>query len=63
MGAVGHPGKGENARTTGSRLFQWFAAPSIPMPFLANAAGWVFTEIGRQPWGSCTPIPTIPWCA
>ena len=20
------------------------------MPFLANSAGWVFTEIGRQPW-------------
>ena len=43
-------GKGENARTTGSRLFQWFAVLSIPMPFFANSAGWVFTEIGRQPW-------------
>ncbi|MUM35086.1 cytochrome ubiquinol oxidase subunit I, partial [Mycolicibacterium sp. CBMA 361] len=20
------------------------------MPFLANSAGWVFTEMGRQPW-------------
>jgi cytochrome d ubiquinol oxidase subunit I len=20
------------------------------MPFFANAAGWVFTEMGRQPW-------------
>jgi cytochrome d ubiquinol oxidase subunit I len=43
-------GKGEDARTTGSRLFQWFAVLSIPMPFFANSAGWVFTEIGRQPW-------------
>ncbi|WP_010534841.1 cytochrome ubiquinol oxidase subunit I [Brachybacterium squillarum] len=43
-------GKGENARTTGSNLFKWFAVLSIPMPFLANSAGWVFTEIGRQPW-------------
>jgi len=43
-------GKGENARTTGSKAFQWFAVLSIPMPFLANSAGWVFTEIGRQPW-------------
>ncbi|ASK64745.1 cytochrome ubiquinol oxidase subunit I [Brachybacterium avium] len=43
-------GKGEAARTTGSRLFQWFAVLAIPMPFLANSAGWVFTEIGRQPW-------------
>lgn len=43
-------GKGENARTSGSKAFQWFAVLSIPMPFLANSAGWVFTEIGRQPW-------------
>ena len=43
-------GKGENARTTGSKAFQWFAVLAIPMPFLANSAGWVFTEIGRQPW-------------
>ena len=20
------------------------------LPFLANAAGWIFTEMGRQPW-------------
>ena len=43
-------GKGENARTTGSKAFQWFTVLAIPMPFLANSAGWVFTEIGRQPW-------------
>ena len=43
-------GKGEAARTSGSKAFQWFAVLSIPMPFLANSAGWVFTEIGRQPW-------------
>ena len=43
-------GKGERARTTGSRAFQWFAVLAIPMPFLANISGWVFTEIGRQPW-------------
>ncbi|WP_193103988.1 cytochrome ubiquinol oxidase subunit I [Brachybacterium sp. FME24] len=43
-------GKGENARTTGSKLFGWFAVLSIPMPFFANSAGWVFTEMGRQPW-------------
>lgn len=23
---------------------------SIPMPFIANTAGWIMTEIGRQPW-------------
>jgi cytochrome d ubiquinol oxidase subunit I len=32
---------------------QWvarFAIWTIPMPFLASGAGWVFTELGRQPW-------------
>ncbi|MGL4307215.1 MAG: cytochrome ubiquinol oxidase subunit I [Mycobacteriaceae bacterium] len=32
---------------------RWFAILSIamiPTPFLANSAGWVFTEMGRQPW-------------
>ncbi|HEX7351844.1 cytochrome ubiquinol oxidase subunit I [Brachybacterium sp.] len=37
-------------RTSGSRAFAWFTVLAIPMPFLANSAGWVFTEIGRQPW-------------
>lgn len=23
---------------------------TIPMPFIANTAGWIMTEIGRQPW-------------
>ena len=22
----------------------------IPMPFIASTAGWIMTEIGRQPW-------------
>ncbi|WP_028476204.1 cytochrome ubiquinol oxidase subunit I [Nocardia sp. CNY236] len=29
-----------------SRLSLWV----VPMPFLANSAGWIFTEMGRQPW-------------
>ncbi|MBF0663552.1 cytochrome ubiquinol oxidase subunit I [Rhodococcus sp. (in: high G+C Gram-positive bacteria)] len=32
---------------------KWFAKLSliaIPTPFLANSAGWIFTEMGRQPW-------------
>ncbi len=24
--------------------------PAIALPYLANSAGWVFTEVGRQPW-------------
>lgn len=32
---------------------EWFgklALWMIPFPFVANSAGWVFTEMGRQPW-------------
>lgn len=30
---------------------------AIPTPYLANIAGWVFTEMGRQPW-IVAPNPT-----
>jgi cytochrome bd ubiquinol oxidase subunit I len=23
---------------------------ALPLPFLANTTGWIFTEVGRQPW-------------
>lgn len=23
---------------------------SIPLPYIANTAGWLVTEVGRQPW-------------
>jgi cytochrome d ubiquinol oxidase subunit I len=32
---------------------RWFlkAAPfAIVLPYVANSAGWIFTEVGRQPW-------------
>jgi len=28
------------------RLLPW----AIGLPYLANSAGWIFTEMGRQPW-------------
>jgi cytochrome d ubiquinol oxidase subunit I len=28
------------------RLLAW----SIPLPYLANTAGWILAEVGRQPW-------------
>lgn len=31
-------------------LFGWISLVAIPTPFLANSAGWIFTEMGRQPW-------------
>lgn len=37
-------------RVVGSRKFGLFALWMIPTPFLANGSGWIFTEMGRQPW-------------
>ncbi|MCL2454628.1 MAG: cytochrome ubiquinol oxidase subunit I [Micrococcales bacterium] len=37
-------------RVSGSAALGKLAVLSLPMPFLAGAAGWIFTEIGRQPW-------------
>ncbi|HEV2937316.1 MAG TPA: cytochrome ubiquinol oxidase subunit I [Streptosporangiaceae bacterium] len=28
----------------------WFLVACIVTPFLANTSGWLFTEMGRQPW-------------
>jgi cytochrome d ubiquinol oxidase subunit I len=33
-----------------SRWFHWAAIVGILLPVLANWTGWIFTEIGRQPW-------------
>jgi cytochrome d ubiquinol oxidase subunit I len=33
-----------------SRWYLWSAVAIIPAPFLAALAGWVLTEVGRQPW-------------
>jgi cytochrome bd ubiquinol oxidase subunit I len=44
-------------RTPTKRWFPWLALLTIPTPFLANSAGWVFTEMGRQPW-VVVPNPT-----
>lgn len=44
-------------RVPDRRWFSWLSLLAIPTPFLANAAGWVFTEMGRQPW-VVVPNPT-----
>ncbi|UVO13845.1 cytochrome ubiquinol oxidase subunit I [Mycobacterium sp. SVM_VP21] len=44
-------------RIPSGNWFSWFALLTIPTPFLANSAGWVFTEMGRQPW-IVAPNPT-----
>jgi len=44
-------------RIPDQRWLSWLALITIPTPFLANSAGWVFTEMGRQPW-IVAPNPT-----
>ncbi|WP_167471790.1 cytochrome ubiquinol oxidase subunit I [Nocardia arthritidis] len=44
-------------RVPNQRWFGWLSLLVIPTPFLANSAGWVFTEMGRQPW-VVAPNPT-----
>jgi cytochrome bd ubiquinol oxidase subunit I len=33
-----------------TRWFLWAAVCTIPLPFVAALAGWMLTEVGRQPW-------------
>ena len=33
-----------------TRWFLWLAVVSIAFPFLSALAGWVLSEVGRQPW-------------
>jgi cytochrome d ubiquinol oxidase subunit I len=35
---------------TESRRFLKLAVAAVVLPFVANSAGWIFTEMGRQPW-------------
>ncbi len=44
-------------RIPDQRWLSRFALWTLPTPFLANSAGWVFTEMGRQPW-VVVPNPT-----
>jgi cytochrome d ubiquinol oxidase subunit I len=37
-------------RVSGSRWLARVGIWAIPTPFLASAFGWIFTEMGRQPW-------------
>jgi len=33
-----------------SRFMLWILMLSVPFPFIANTAGWITAEVGRQPW-------------
>ncbi|MFC6423184.1 cytochrome ubiquinol oxidase subunit I [Ornithinimicrobium tianjinense] len=40
----------DETRLVGGRLWAWAGALVLFMPLLANSFGWIFTEMGRQPW-------------
>ena len=44
-------------RSPGAEWFRRLSLIAIPAPFLAAAFGWLFTEMGRQPW-VVAPNPT-----
>ena len=33
-----------------SRLMLWIVMLCLPLPYIANTAGWMTAEVGRQPW-------------
>lgn len=33
-----------------SRWMLWILMLSVPFPYIANTAGWITAEVGRQPW-------------
>ena len=35
---------------SGPKWYLWLLVLFIPMPYLACNAGWIMTEVGRQPW-------------
>jgi cytochrome d ubiquinol oxidase subunit I len=37
-------------RLESSRSTLWMMMLAFPFPFIANTAGWMTTELGRQPW-------------
>ncbi len=37
-------------RLESSRWLLWILAFAFPFPYIANTAGWMTTELGRQPW-------------
>jgi cytochrome d ubiquinol oxidase subunit I len=37
-------------RLASARWYLWLGVAAIPLPYLAALAGWVLSEVGRQPW-------------
>jgi cytochrome d ubiquinol oxidase subunit I len=42
--------RARRGRLVERRRLLWLLLPGAALPFIANTAGWIFTEMGRQPW-------------
>jgi cytochrome d ubiquinol oxidase subunit I len=42
--------RGADARSTRGRMLLWACVLALPFPWIANGAGWIVCEMGRQPW-------------
>jgi cytochrome d ubiquinol oxidase subunit I len=38
------------SRLFGAKPVLWLLMLAMPFPYIANEAGWVVSEVGRQPW-------------
>src|SRR5690606_36488466 len=48
-------------RRGGQPTGRWYyrlARHGVPLPFRANSVGWIYTEMGRQPWTVCGRMRT-----
>ncbi|MEZ5194979.1 MAG: cytochrome ubiquinol oxidase subunit I [Bacteroidales bacterium] len=43
----------------GKNWLFWTAILTIPLTYVASQAGWVLTELGRQPWVIQDLMPTL----
>ena len=46
-------------RLENKRWFLWIALWTIPLAYIAGQAGWVLSEMGRQPWVIQDVMPTM----
>nr|WP_042191251.1 cytochrome ubiquinol oxidase subunit I [Kibdelosporangium sp. MJ126-NF4]CEL19946.1 Cytochrome d ubiquinol oxidase subunit I [Kibdelosporangium sp. MJ126-NF4]CTQ97170.1 Cytochrome d ubiquinol oxidase subunit I (EC 1.10.3.-) [Kibdelosporangium sp. MJ126-NF4] len=44
--------------TTKSRVLRWLLVPMLFLPFVANISGWIFREVGRQPFAIWNVLTT-----
>ena len=47
---VGAPGRRSRTGCGTSPYLLALLVPAIALPYIANSTGWIFTEIGREPW-------------